>query len=79
MLGADQKGKVRANMQKDNGALSARVDDPAESIIFFYRCQSTSASGDTKGCGFFQLLDCEKEGKGPLIGHRVRKAERQEG
>jgi hypothetical protein len=46
------------------------VADPADGIKFFYRCQSTSATGDTKGCGFFQLLDCEKEGKGPLVGEQ---------
>jgi hypothetical protein len=71
LLGADQKGKVRANMQKDTRRDLSRPKDPADEITFFYRCQSSSATGDVKGCGFFQLLDCEKEGKGPLIGQRV--------
>jgi hypothetical protein len=75
LLGADQKGKVKANMQKNGSSMTSGevpndVVDPAEDIKFFYRCQSTSATGDTKGCGFFQLMDCEKEGKGPLVGER---------
>jgi hypothetical protein len=79
LLGADQKGKVRANMRKDTSCDSGKSADPAEEIIFFYRCQSSSATGDVKGCGFFQLLDCEKEGKGPLIGQRAHPWKDREG
>jgi len=62
-------------MQKNGSSSTAddvasQVIDPADNIKFFYRCQSTSATGDVKGCGFFQLMDCEKEGKGPLVGER---------
>lgn len=76
LLGADQKGRVKANMQKEGGAQTPKAEDPADDILFFHRCQSSSASGDTKGCGFFQLLDCEREGKGPLIGQRMYRMER---
>lgn len=79
LLGADQKGKVRANMRKETSCDSVKSADPADEIIFFYRCQSSSATGDVKGCGFFQLLDCEKEGKGPLIGQRADFAKNREG
>ena len=62
-------------MQKNGSSMTCGesandVFDPADGIKFFYRCQSTSATGDSKGCGFFQLMDCEKEGKGPLVGER---------
>lgn len=78
LLGADQKGKVRANMRKEAGCDPGKSADPADEIMFFYRCQSSSATGDVKGCGFFQLLDCKKEGKGPLIGQRANSSKDHE-
>jgi hypothetical protein len=66
-------------MRKDTSCDSGQSADPADEIIFFYRCQSSSATGDVKGCGFFQLLDCEKEGKGPMISQRADPSKHQEG
>jgi hypothetical protein len=66
VLQADQKGKVRSNMGTTRSDPGQGID-PAEETVFFYRCQSTALTGEVKGCGFFQLLDCTAEGKGPLV------------
>lgn len=73
-LQADQKGKVAASLSRNGKQADADVKptaDPAEDILFVYRCQAMALSGELTGCGFFRLLDCEKEGRGPLIGDRV--------
>lgn len=78
ILQADQKGKVRSNMSSASSEEATPTSsslDPGDDIIYFYRCQSMSLTGELKGCGFFKLLDCVKEGRGPLIGARKVNAE----
>lgn len=72
VLRADQKGKVRASMRSDCDTLASR--SPASDMAFFYQCQSSAVTGEMKGCGFFRLLDCEREGRGPCLGLKAKVA-----
>ncbi|WRT65558.1 uncharacterized protein IL334_002503 [Kwoniella shivajii] len=74
LLRADQKAKARSKLfpTSPSGLSQNKLRDPGDFVeddmVFFWQCQSPAQTGDMKGCGYFKILDMEKEGRGPCVG-----------
>ncbi|KAK6907200.1 hypothetical protein I203_101190 [Kwoniella mangroviensis CBS 8507] len=78
LLRADQKAKARSRLfpitsptkpspkqqRQDKNTNMNMIEDDME---YFWQCQSPSQTGDMKGCGFFRILNMDKEGRGPCV------------
>ncbi|WVQ73680.1 hypothetical protein IAR50_003260 [Cryptococcus sp. DSM 104548] len=66
VLRADQKAKARSR-QATKAAREPKHNVIDDDMIFFWQCQSHTQSGEMDGCGFFRILDMQKEGRGPCV------------
>lgn len=74
ILRADQKGKASINSLKtksftapSQGKSTDQQTQPDCKLLFFWHCQG-SLQNQGKNCGFFRLLDMERERRGPCLG-----------
>lgn len=68
-LRPDARGKVKAfqnqkQLKKSSaGAVNEGEEEQEDELLFFWTCNG-GAQNKGKGCGYFELLDMEKEGRG---------------
>ncbi|KAH9811302.1 hypothetical protein DFH28DRAFT_982860 [Melampsora americana] len=74
ILRADQKGKASINSLKTKSftgpSQGQSTDQQAQSdykLLFFWQCQG-NLQNQGKNCGFFRLLDMNREHRGPCLG-----------
>ncbi|GAA6064288.1 hypothetical protein JCM10212_000722 [Sporobolomyces blumeae] len=72
ILRPDGKGRVRSNLSTSTrpyeapwaaSSSAAPSNRSSDAMVFFWSCNA-GAQNEGKGCGFFRVLDMEKEGRG---------------